>query len=501
MEKNPAIDLALDTINLGKQAIIFVNTKRSAEKTAEDISKKIRGIDLQEISDKSLHALTKPTKQCERLSICLRKGIAFHHAGLVAKQRELIEENFKKGAIKIICATTTLAYGLNLPAFRSIVKDPKRYGHRGLDYLPVLEIHQMWGRAGRPGFDRFGEAIIIAQSENEKEELLERYINGKPENIYSKLAVEPVLRTYILSLIASGFVNTKQQLFDFFSKTFWAHQFGDMYELNQMLQKMIGLLHEWEFIMGNKDEFQGADELGDERYRPTIIGKRVAELYIDPLTAKKFIDCIKKAASKETNVFSFVQMISHTLELRPLLKVKAKEYDKVQEVLTKNFTFLLEEEPNIYDQDYDDFLNSIKLAMFFQEWLDEKDEEYLLETYDIRPGEIKVKLDIADWLLYTSEEMARLMQFQPLLKDIAKLRVRLKSGVREELIPLLNLRNIGRVRARKLFNNRIKDLGDVKSADITKLSQILGKNIAIGIKEQVGEKVEPVKENKRKGQI
>ena len=93
------------------------------------------------------------------------------------------------------------------------------------------------------------------------------------------------------------------------------------------------------------------------------------------------------------------------------------------------------------------------------------------------------------------------MQFQPLLKDIAKLRVRLKSGVREELIPLLNLRNIGRVRARKLFNNRIKDLGDVKSADITKLSQILGKNIAIGIKEQVGEKVEPVKENKRKGQI
>ena len=105
----PAIDLALDTINKKKQALVFVNTKRSAEKCAEEISKKIKNVNLADLSEKSLKALSRPTKQCERLARCLKAGIAFHHAGLHSKQRELIENNFREGKIKIICCTPTLA--------------------------------------------------------------------------------------------------------------------------------------------------------------------------------------------------------------------------------------------------------------------------------------------------------------------------------------------------------------------------------------------------------
>src|SRR3990167_1973380 len=103
---NGALDLALDTMKLGKQALVFVNTKRSAEKTAEDISNKIKTNDekLRELSENSLKALSKPTKQCERLAKCIKKGIAFHHAGLVSKQRALVEDSFRNGTIKIICA-------------------------------------------------------------------------------------------------------------------------------------------------------------------------------------------------------------------------------------------------------------------------------------------------------------------------------------------------------------------------------------------------------------
>jgi len=180
---NAALDLAVDTIKIGKQALVFVNTKRSAEKTAEDISKKIKSEDkkLIELSGKVLKALSSHTKQCQRLSSCVKKGIAFHHAGLVAKQRELIEENFRNGSIKIICATPTLAYGLDLPAFRSIIKDLRRYGSRGLSYIPVLEYLQMSGRAGRPKFDNFGEAIVVAVSKNDKKMLFEKYIMGQPK--------------------------------------------------------------------------------------------------------------------------------------------------------------------------------------------------------------------------------------------------------------------------------------------------------------------------------
>jgi helicase len=99
--------------------------------------------------------------------------------------------------------------------------------------------------------------------------------------------------------------------------------------------------------------------------------------------------------------------------------------------------------------------------------------------------------------------MAKLMSFHDVIKHIIKLRFRIKYGVKEELIALLKLKGIGRVRARKLFNTGIKDLGDIKSADITTLSQLIGKAVALDIKKQVGEDLEKeiVPEGKRKGQI
>jgi helicase len=143
--------LALDTIRQGKQALVFCSTKKIAESTADKLSRLIKNVKLKELADKSLKALTRPTRQCNQLASCLEKGIAFHHAGLVSKQRSLIEDNFREGLIKVICCTPTLAYGLNLPAFRVIMKGLKRYtGRFGSDWIPVLEYHQMIGRAGRP---------------------------------------------------------------------------------------------------------------------------------------------------------------------------------------------------------------------------------------------------------------------------------------------------------------------------------------------------------------
>ncbi len=495
-----AINLALDTINKGKQALVFVNTKRSAEKTAEDIAKKLKPAS-NELANQVLHALSRPTVQCRRLANCVEKGIAFHHAGLVQKQREIVEDSFREGKIKIICCTPTLALGVDLPAFRAVIRDLKRYGHRGMEDIPVLEYHQMAGRAGRPKYDKFGEAICIASSEAMKDEIIEKFINGKPEEIYSKLAVEPVLRTYLLSLIAANFVSNKRQITDFFGRTFWAFQFKDMERLEEIIDNMLGLLEEWELISRKEEEFTSADNIGKVAIKATILGKRVAELYIDPLTAHFFIECLRRATNKELKSFSFLQSISNTLEMRPLLRVKNKEYGMIEEALIKYSGNLLEDEPSMYDLEYKEFINSIKTALFMEDWIDEKSEEELLEKYDIRPGEIRVKLDNGDWLLYSMHELCRILGFQILLKDIMKARLRLQDGVKEELLTLLKLRNIGRVRARKLFNNKIKTIEDVKKADLGRLKAILGENVAIDVKEQVGEKIVVVKENKRKGQI
>jgi len=534
-----SVDLAIDTLRVNKQAIIFVNSKRSAESVAERIAKESMLNDpmLEELSKKIINILSTPTKQCIRLSSSVRKGIAFHHSGLTSEQREIIEHGFRDKVIKIIVATPTLAAGLDLPAFRVIIRDLKRFGLWGMQYIPVLEYEQQCGRAGRPSFDSYGEAIAIANTEKERDEIEEKYINGEPEEIISKLAVEPVMRTYILSLISSGFVNNKNSLEEFFSRTFYAHHYGDDRKIRKIIEKMIMQLSEWGFL---KTELRTEEKKDDNntdvdfvsalkhslrdnknsnmKLEATAIGQRVAELYIDPYTANFLITAFKgaqdnnnnnnnnnKNKNKQITALSIMHLVCCCLELRPLLSVKRAESEEIMQSIARYEEEIITQIPEPFDESYDEFLQTIKTALFFDEWLEEKDEEYLLEKYDVRPGEISAKKDIADWILYSSEELCKLSRMHVFVKNIAKVRLRLKYGAREELIPLLQLRNIGRVRARTLYKNNIKDIAGLKKIDITTLSQLIGKSIALDIKKQVGqdmssEKVE-IKENKRKGQI
>ncbi len=505
------IRLALETIEKNKQAIIFAPSRASAEKTAEDISN-LTHFQHPELEKEVLHAASTPTRQCRRLSHCIRKGIAFHHAGLVEKQKNLIEDEFRKGTIKIVCSTPTLAAGLSLPAFRVIIKSLKRFSAtRGSDWIPVLEYLQMAGRAGRPEYESYGEAISIAKDEKEKEEIYQTYVLGEPEEIYSKLAVEPVLRTYLLSLISSGIISNEKQMKDFFSRTFWAQQFRDFAKLELIMDKMLNLLQEWSFVQvsGGKEDknnlgFISAKEFNqqpEKKFQPTQLGKRISELYLDPLTARHLLDSIANF-SENKNYFSLLHTISHTLEMRPLLRIKSKEQDRIQEGLVKNYDLLLEKEPSAFDFEYDAFMDSVKTALFFEAWINEKDEDFLMEEYSIAPGEIRIKTEIADWLLYASEELIRINNpLNSALKELHKLRIRIQNGVKEDLLPLLKLKGIGRVRARKLVNNGIKDLGDLKKLDLTSLSQILGVALALEVKKQLGEEIEEVKKGTRKGQL
>jgi helicase len=518
--------LVLETIEKDKQTIIFVPSRASAEKTAEDLSKKLNFY-YPEFEKNVLQAASTPTKQCRRLSHCIKKGVAFHHAGLLQKQKDLIEDEFKSGKIKVICATPTLAAGLSLPVFRVIIKSLKRFSGRwGMDWIPVLEYMQMAGRAGRPEYEAFGEAICVAKNEIEKSEIYDRYICGEPEEIYSKLAAEPVLRTYLLSLISSGIIRDEKTLNDFFANTFWAQQFKDMKKLQDIIDRMLTMLEDWKFIVvernGKKkdkdNDFISASSLVDssssstsKKMRATMLGKRISELYLDPLTAKHLLDCLAKheeinkingnSNSNSKSSFSLLQMISHTLEMRPLLRIKSKQQDTIQEELLNNYDFLLEKEPSAFDLEYNEFMNSIKTTLFFEAWIDEKNEDYLFEQYNISPGEIRVKLENADWLLYASEEISKILEYRETIKDIRKLRVRIKNGVKEELLPLLKLKGVGRIRARKLFANGIKTPMDVKRMDQSSIGQLLGKKISEKVLTQLDVSIKQVSAGKRKGQM
>ncbi|MDH5636033.1 MAG: DEAD/DEAH box helicase, partial [Candidatus Bathyarchaeota archaeon] len=227
--KNPAMNLALYTVKSGGQALIFAGTRRNSVNLARRAAANMKAL----ISKPMKRSLTRIAEQIlgtgertrisESLAELVNHGTAFHHAGLGGSHRKIIEDAFRDGKIKVITATPTLAFGVNLPARMVVIHDYRRY-EPGYGYYPitVLEYKQMAGRAGRPRYDKVGEALLIARNEDERDYLMESYVLSESERIWSKLAVERILRSHVLATIAADFAHTEQGIYDFFGKTFYA---------------------------------------------------------------------------------------------------------------------------------------------------------------------------------------------------------------------------------------------------------------------------------------
>ncbi|MCX5681456.1 MAG: helicase-related protein, partial [Candidatus Omnitrophica bacterium] len=219
--------LVLDTLRGKGQVLVFVNSRRSAPAAAlvlcSSVAPTLTPLEKRTLAERSkdvLHGSGETTKICRKLSNVIKTGVAFHHAGLRPQQRKLIEDSFKENLIKVICSTPTLAAGVNLPARRAIVRDAKRYeAGVGAAYIPTSEYKQCAGRAGRPGYDDFGEAVMIAKSFSEARLFMERYIEASPEPVISKLGNEAALRIHVLSSVASGHVHNINEMFEFISHT------------------------------------------------------------------------------------------------------------------------------------------------------------------------------------------------------------------------------------------------------------------------------------------
>ncbi len=470
-----------DTLDREKQAIVFTSSRKGAEKSSdrnadvvEDSLSEQEKEELDGYADRILSALGSPTSQCRRLAENLRRGAAFHHAGLVTSQRQVVEEAFRKGLVKTVSATPTLAAGVNLPAFRVVIRDLKRYTGSGMDFIPVLEYEQMTGRAGRPGFDDRGEAISVAKNPGMKGEIVDRYIAGEPEKIRSKLAAEPVLRMHTLSLVASKYTRSREELLEFFEGTFYAHQFGDFSEIERKLSSTIEELREYGFIDPN--EFEATDT-----------GERVAELYIDPDSANLMLESLRTAdRSDETRPISYLFMLARTSEMAPRPNLKSGEGTEIERALQDARSYLLESVPQEWDPSYDLYLECMKLALMLRAWISEVDEERIMEKYGVAPGGVRAKNRNADWLLYSAQELCRLEDIEQ-REELERLRRRMRHGIKEELLPLVKFDQIGRVRARTLMEHGIDTQQRIRGVQFEKLKKLIGDSTARTLKEQVGE--------------
>ena len=471
--------IAID--NMPEQALVFVGTRRSAEAQAKNlamlIGKRLQNEDkqiLQEYSEKIKSSADEVTSVDSNLSKLISGGVAYHHAGLTNGQRQIIEDAFKSKALKVLCATPTLAAGVNLPAKRVIIRDLTRWEStfQSTQPLPVLEVQQMLGRAGRPGFDVDGEGILVAKKHDQIEYFTETYFEGETEPVLSKLGSEPALRTHLLSLIASGTINTKEGLHGFLEKTLFGSQ-GELWRTQHRLNKVLNFLDEENLIEieGKQDgEFVPANSQLQEKLRATAFGRKVSQLYIDPLSGVIIRNALQSEV--EANPLGLLHTIARTPDIYSLYVRKNEMETYLTHLMQMEGDLMLP--PPVEHIDLEFYLWDLKTALLLMDWAEETPEEHLLKRYSTTPGDIRSKVETAEWILYAMSEISELVSPNN-TKLITELQIRISNGVRKELLPLLELDSIGRVRARALFNAGFttqKSIRDAKPSDFKDIAGI-----------------------------
>ena len=203
----------------GKPTLIFCQTQKGSINSAKQLMAdyqegKLSSMKIDLPTKKILEQISSSINN-KQLSTFVKFGIAFHNAGLSLNDRQIIEENFKINAIKIICTTSTLSQGVNLPARLVIIKSTNCYkGHNiGYSEYTKMEIDQMCGRAGRPQFDNKGIAVIMTEAYK-----TQKFEGVGCEKIESHL--KPNIVEHINAEIATGIINDMDTALVWIKNTF-----------------------------------------------------------------------------------------------------------------------------------------------------------------------------------------------------------------------------------------------------------------------------------------
>ncbi len=470
--RGPPVDLGAESVKNGGQSLIFAETRtRSAllaAKASDIISRYLENsekTELEKISKKIL-GNNEHTTLVKTLAELVKKGVAFHHAGLNQNCRETVENEFRKGNIKLISSTPTLAAGVNLPARRVVISNINRYNARiGANRpISVLEYKQLCGRAGRPQYDKFGEAIIVGNANGA--ELIDYYINGEPEPIESKITDDKALRIHILSLIVTNPGIKKDEIINFFMETLGGIQ-SRKSTIKFGIDIAIRYLNSEELIIKKGERFAGSE-----------FGKKVSKLYIDPLTATYFRSAIENASEGRKHTLGFLHLVSNSEEFFPKFALRNKDYEIASLLIENNSSELIEP-----ISEYDCTRSLIGL----HSWITESSEISLSDNLKIESGDMHRMVETANWLVYCLRELAKQFERADLLEELDTLRKRIIYGIRDELLDLVKIKGIGRIRARTLYKHGIKNLDDLSTIPVKKLAEIdkIGSTLADNIKSQL----------------
>lgn len=450
------------------QALSFVSTRRFTESLATYVAKKIdkkttneQKQKFKQVADKLLEVPKKkgslPTTTCLKLAEAAEKGVVFHHAGLFNEQKEIIEDEFRKGNILMITATPSLMYGVNLPSKYVVIRDHTRWTSNGPASIPVFDYEQMSGRAGRPQYDDVGYSYLVAKTMDEAFDLEARYINGEIELTNSKLIDnKDAIYKQIIAQIASSLSKNLDDLNDFFGKTLYGFQMKNNPSMSMFAQDSLNweLESALEFLLQN-----GIIRATPEGLKTTDFGNLIAKSNYAVETAVKIKEYV--STMEKINPAEMIYALAETPDL-PLISFKGrKSKDPVRDKLSECGLFAV------------DIGNPEATAVSLIEWIDERNEYEIENAYNVYSASTRRSAYEASRLVKFAKNTLEVLGNYSNLKDMDYLSARLYYGVKEDIIPLVvGVKRLGRKRARLLMKTFGDNLSEASEKELQKVEGI-----------------------------
>jgi helicase len=280
---------------------------------------------------------------------------------------------------------------------------------------------------------------------------------------------------HLLAAIATNFVKDIEGIYNFIDSTFYAYQ-SDVSTLKNEIDNAINFLLNNGFI----------EQINNKEYMSTLLGNRTSSLYIDPLSALQLKLALEKSCKRESSSLSFLHAVCSTPDVKSLYLRSSDTWVEEKAEFSRG-EFLLDP-PFTGSDDYEWFLSDLKTASLVEDWINEMYEDGIVNKYNVGPGDIHNIVEMVQWLLHAAREFARMYNFD-CVSDISDLLMRVEYGCKKELLNLVSLKGIGRIRARALFNEGFKTINDLRGVPLKRLAQIktIGEGIAKSIKSQIGE--------------
>jgi helicase len=384
---------------------------------------------------------------------------AHHHAGLSQTDRQRIETTYRAHDLDVLVATATLEMGLNLPVRQVVLYDLQ--GFTGSDFQPLSTstVWQRVGRAGRPGLDTAGEAVLLAPA---WDNTVDRYARGQFEPIRSALSEPRALAEQILAEVTSGLARNSAQLQATFRRSLAAHQ-RTLPDVPRLIADMreSGMLRD------------GEDESGVRCLKPTRLGRIAVRHFLAPATVLLFHRVL--AASQPAPDLTLLDLLiiaASSEDCEPVMPVDFEELDALADALSKESTRLLARTRqalvSLLGIDRRRLLSALKTAWLMRTWTRSGDADQVAAQCDCYAFEVLRLRESLERLLLAMAQVVAPDQDAPTTPDpgdepdlrerVQALQQMVSAGLDEFAITLTCVPGVGPTMARRLVHAGISDI-------------------------------------------